>query len=274
MSLWFSNINVWYRRFRYFSSDLRTTRKKPAYCITGKEIKTAFQDDFWNGLSSMLRRGMIIIFILLGWPKRAPKQARNSTNEEKHVAQSRAWSNSNTAAGFGKTQHLMQEASSVLTGWYGGQALYPVGAWPCQGQCEVVWVRAFRVDMWLTTQRSRDLSRHAPPTGTGTGTPHQSVRTDEASDSSTRANVCVSHLYWAWKCSWTKLWRSRGCCVLAELGLGGRSSELGPCTQRGQMVHIYFNLEESFADRHTQRQQSHSFWDMRTLLNICLLQIV
>lgn len=203
---------------------------------------------------------MIIIIIQLGWPKRAPKQALNSTNEEKHVLQGRTC-NSNTTSGFRKTQHLMQEASSVLTGWYGGRALYPVGAWPYQGQCEVVWGRAVRVDMWLTTQHSQDLSCHAP-TGLTAWTPHQSVGTDEACDSSARANVCVSHLYWAWKCSWTKLCRSRGCCVLAELGLGGCSSELGPCTQRGQRKRwcIFISTGENSlrTDTHRGRRATHS----------------
>lgn len=44
----------------------------------------------------------------------------------------------------------------------------------------------------------------------------------------------LSYLYWAWKCSWTKLCRSRGCCVLDEVKLEGCSSEVDPCRHGGK----------------------------------------
>lgn len=43
-----------------------------------------------------------------------------------------------------------------------------------------------------------------------------------------------SYLYWAWKCSWTKLCRSRGCCVLDEVKVEGCSSEVDPCRHGGR----------------------------------------
>lgn len=44
--------------------------------------------------------------------------------------------------------------------------------------------------------------------------------------------VRAPHLYWAWKCSCTKLCRSRGCWGLAELGLEVSSNEACPCRRR------------------------------------------